>query len=253
LLDGDDFERRLLTSVDAKGYSETTANWQTRVQAGLLAVLDRAAERAGLSRETWHTQGAGDGELAVLPATEPEPRVVDDFVRHLSAELRRHNRDLPETKRLRLRLAVHFGPTIRAGNGYAGGGPITVSRLCDSPQLRAALSDTGAFLAVILSQRVFSETVQQEHTSLDPASFRKVAVRVKTFTEDAWIWVPDHDLAGWDPPDAEPTADPPSGTPSPHPPRPSGPVQDARSNFTNARVIAGKVVGGDEITHGTAG
>ncbi len=237
MLEGDDFDRRLLISVDAKGYSDTTANWQSKVQAGLLAVLGRAAERAGLNRPTWHIQPAGDGELDVLPATEPEPRVVDDFVRHLAAELRRHNRDLPEDKRLRLRLAVHYGPTIPAGNGYAGNGPITVSRLCDSPQLRAALTDTGAPLAVILSHRVFSETVEQEHTSLDPGFFRKVAVRVKNFAEDAWIWVPDHDLGGWTPPDAEPPARPVTDLP--------GGAANVPGNFTGARVAAHKVVGGN--------
>lgn len=242
--EGDDFVRRLLVAVDAKGYSGSTGNWQSRIQAGLLEVVDRAAGRAGLSRSTWKTQGAGDGELSVLPPTEPEPRVVDDFVRHLSAELRRHNRDLPDDKQLRLRLAVHFGPAVPAGNGFAGAGPIVVSRLCDSRPLREALDRTGADLALIISQRVFTETVQQEHTSLRPAMFRKVAVRVKEFAEDAWIWVPDHDISDL-PLDDDPAPAAGPATSGGHPAQP----EVSHGNFTKAIVVADKVVGGDEIRY----
>jgi len=260
--EGDDFIRRLLVAVDAKSYSSSTANWQVQIQAGLLKVMDRAAARAGLDRASWLTQQAGDGELAVLPETEPEPRVVDDFVRHLAAELRRHNRDIPENKRLRLRVAIHFGPAIKAPNGYSGAGPIAVSRLCDSAPVRAALDATGAALAVILSQRVFSETVVEEHSSLAPEMFRRVSVRVKEFEQEAWVWVPEHDLTrvdlGPEPvmppgPGSGPAGQPPKPEPSPgdgSPPRP-GPLSGTtiNGNFTGARVRAEKVVGGNETNH----
>jgi hypothetical protein len=243
--EGDDFVRRLLVSVDAKGYSSSTSNWQSRIQSGILEVCERAATRAGLSRATWQTQAAGDGELSVLPETEPEPRVVDDFVRHLSAELHRHNRDLPENKQLRLRMAIHFGPAVLARNGFAGAGPIVVSRLCDSRPLRDALDGSGADLAVILSQRVFSETVEQEHTSLDPKGFRQVAVQVKEFAEDAWIWVPGHDIRH-----LPLGSDEPARAVESRPAAPSVPSR-GNSNFMNATVKARKVVGGDEFNYGS--
>ncbi|GAA3447191.1 hypothetical protein [Planomonospora venezuelensis] len=252
MAEGDEFERRLLVSVDAKGYSSSTAHWQGRLQAALLTVLDRAAERAGLSRATWKVQGAGDGELAVLPPGEPEPRVVDDFPRHLAAELRRHNRDVPEGKHLRLRLAVHFGPAIIAGNGFAGRGPIDVRRLCDCEAVRTALDSSGAALAVILSQRVFSETVAQEHTSLEPAMFRKVTVRVKEFADEAWVWVPGHDIGDLRIPDAQMDTGPPPEVPPAAAPRREPPSQGAHEihgNFAHADVRARKVVGGDEINY----
>ncbi|WP_157518865.1 hypothetical protein [Herbidospora mongoliensis] len=244
MAEGDDFGRRLLAAVDVKGYSGNTANWQKRIQEALPLVLDRAGARAGLERAKWEIQDAGDGELAVLPPGEPEPRVVDDYVRHLVAELRRYNRDVPQGKELRLRLALHFGPTMRAAKGFSGGGPVVVSRLCDSPALRIALDQTGAALAVVLSDGVFSETVAQEHTSLDPTAFRKVVVRVKELVQVAWIWVPEKDIGQLDLPDdaVPPTPDPP--------PRPAaaGPGV-VHGHFANAHVRADKVVGGDEITY----
>src|SRR4051794_29749404 len=113
MAEGDDFERRLLLSVDATGYGSQTDRRHGIMQQNLLRVLDDAAERAGLCRADWERQQGGDGEFSVLPAGEREPRVVDDFIRHLAAALRRANRDEPPVRRLRLRAAVHFGPAIR--------------------------------------------------------------------------------------------------------------------------------------------
>lgn len=206
MAEGDDFERRLLLSVDAKEYSRGTGRRHGVVQQNLLAVLDDAAERTGLARARWEQQPGGDGELAVLPPGEREPRVVDDFVHNLAAALRRNNRDEAPERHLRLRLAVHFGPTMPAANGYKGHGPIVVSRLCGCGALREALNVSGADLAVVLSRQVFEDTVAQEHTSLRAADFRRVCVREKEYRDDAWILVPGHDVHSLNLPDGRPAA-----------------------------------------------
>src|SRR5262245_22591969 len=74
------FGRRLLVSIDAKGYGGGDDQRHVAVQDTLLAVLGEAASKAHLSRAEWVQLGAGDGELAILPSSEPEPGVVDDFV-----------------------------------------------------------------------------------------------------------------------------------------------------------------------------
>lgn len=206
MVEGDDFQRRLLLSVDAKGYGGGTDRRHGVVQRALLKVLDDAAERAGLIRSEWERQPGGDGELAVLPANVLEPRVADDFVRHLAAALRRSNRDETAERRLRLRLAMHFGPTMPAENGFRGSGPVVVSRLCGCRPLRAALVASGADLVVILSRQVFTDTIMQEHTSLKPGDFHRVRVREKEYDEDAWILVPGHDVHALDLPADEPAA-----------------------------------------------
>lgn len=209
MAEGDDFERRLLLSVDAKGYGQGTDRRHGIVQKALLKVLNDAAERAGLARADWQRQQGGDGELAVLPPGEREPRVADDFIRHLAAALRRGNRDETEERRLRLRVALHFGPTMPEVNGFRGSGPVAVSRLCGCRPLRAALDASGADLAVILSNRVFTDTIVQEHTSLQASDFRRVRVRDKEYDEDAWILVPGHDVHALDlPVDDGPAAAP---------------------------------------------
>lgn len=212
--------RRMLLSVDARGFGAAPGRRQRVIQDGLLAVLDDAARRAGLSRDEWDRQEAGDGELAVLPAGVDEPRVVEDFPRELYNALRGHNRDFKQDLRLRLRLAVHYGPAVKGPYGYTHEGPVTVSRLCDAAPLKDALAASGADLAVIFSQVIYQHPIGSEDTLLDLEKLRKVRVVMpeKKFDQDAWIWIPGHDA----PPPA--TDEPPDGgvASTPGPPRDTG-------------------------------
>jgi hypothetical protein len=188
------FGRALLMACDVTGYGSGDDQLQEAIQDGLIKVLDEAAIGAGLVRSEWDRNSTGDGELALLPATESEPRVVDDFVRELAAALARHNRHLAASARLRLRVAIHFGVAYPASNGYGGQGVVAVSRLLDSPPIRAAMRQTDTELVLILSDVVYSETVVNGHTSLRRQDFCKVQVRVKEYTADAWIWLPHGDV-----------------------------------------------------------
>ncbi len=210
-------------SVDAKSYGSGDDQRHVAVQDGLLAVLDEAAAEARLTRTTWVKQPGGDGELAVLPTTEPEPRVVDDFVRKLAAALRHHNRDLRPERRLRLRVAIHHGNAMPASNGFSGQGVVVVSRLVSSQPIRKALIASDGDLAVIVSRQVFMDTVIQGHTSFDPNAFRKVRIQNKEFSDDAWIWIPDGDVHALDL-SADPADLPFPGEPVTPPPRTGHPA-----------------------------
>jgi hypothetical protein len=188
------FARHPIVFVDAKNYGKKDDQRQHAIQAAIPQLLTRAAARSELDRASWGIQPGGDSELAVLPSTEPEPRVVDDFVRELKAALTRHNHDLSEGARLRLRMAIHHGVAVPADSGFAGQGVVVVSRLADCAPLRNALTRSGADLAVILSARVFEDVVLQRYTSLSATEFRHVRVRQKEFGGDAWLLVPGHDV-----------------------------------------------------------
>ncbi|TDB99313.1 hypothetical protein [Actinomadura sp. 7K534] len=185
------FERRPMISVDATGYGSGDDQRQSGIQTGLLNALDQAAASAGLDRSSWERQAAGDGEFSVLLPQTAEGRLVGDFPRHLAAFLERHNGDTPWENRLRLRMAVHYGTAIADVNGRSGQGPVEVARLCDSPPLRVALKESRADLAVMLSNRIFTDIVRHGHAlSVAPEDFREVEVNVKEFSERAWLWIP---------------------------------------------------------------
>ncbi|MEV6442077.1 hypothetical protein [Amycolatopsis sp. NPDC051716] len=206
---GSDFSRHLLISLDVQGYGGRDDRQHASIQSGLLAVADTAAVRCGLDRTTWHRQGAGDGELAILPPGTPEPVVVDDYVRELVAALADHNHDLAADARMRIRIAIHHGVAMPGANGWTGQGVVGVSRLVDSAPVRGALrAFPDADLAVLVSRQIYTDVVAQRHTSLKPGEFREVVVRQKEFTDVAWLRVPGHDVHGArlsaDPPPAEP-------------------------------------------------
>ncbi|KXK60946.1 hypothetical protein AWW66_16095 [Micromonospora rosaria] len=181
--------------MDAESYGRRSDWAQGELQARLVALLDGAAVAAGLDRSGWVTQGSGDGELAFAPVGGSEPRIVDDFVRHLDAELSRLNRLRVDTERLRLRLAVHQGAVRPGPNGHVGKAVVTVSRLVNSTPLRRALAAfPGANLAMILSDDVFQSLVVGEHTTYQADAFREVAVVEKEYRASAWLRVPGADV-----------------------------------------------------------
>jgi hypothetical protein len=190
----DRFARYLCMSIDVEGYGRTNDRGQSAVQEDLLGLLGAAAEAASLDRETWTRQGKGDEELALIPATEPESRVVDDFVRELATALYRRNCDRPQAERLRLRLALDHGLVQSAANGFAGRPVVAVSRLVNSQPVRRALAVSDANLAVILSRRVYTDVVLGGHTRLSPTAFRQVPVSEKELAEEAWLRVPGLDV-----------------------------------------------------------
>ncbi|SRR5579871_1810858 len=220
---GDGYGRALLVACDVMGFGAGDDPLQEATRSGLLNVLDEAALAARLVRSQWQRNDTGDGELALLPATESEPRVVEDFIRELGAALGRHNRHLRDSAWLRLRVAIHHGVAYPSDSGYAGQGIVEVSRLLDSAEVRAALRESGADLALIVSDRVFTDTVAQGHTALQPESFRKVTVRLKEFAADAWLWVPTGNLDGLALTGMSATAaEAPARSGTPNPGRPGG-------------------------------
>jgi hypothetical protein len=182
------FERHLLVAVDAVGYGRGNDQDHFAMQTGLKTVLNEAANAAKLDRSRWSLQGAGDGELAILPLDEPEPLVIDAYARQLDLRLATHNATVPPERRIRLRMAVHFGAAMPAQNGYAGQGVVAVSRLVDAPPVREALQAApDATLVLALTRQVFDDVVRQGHASFPEGDFTRVPVQVKEFQDEAWI------------------------------------------------------------------
>ncbi|MDF5756324.1 hypothetical protein [Spongiactinospora sp. TRM90649] len=190
-----DFSRRLVMAVDAEGYGRGDDLRHDSIQSGLAQVMDRGAREAGLRRETWARQEAGDGEIAVLPEEVPELRVVDDLVRRVRKALYDHNRDRRDDARLRIRVSIGHGVVKRGEMGFVGQVVVTTCRLLDAEAARTALKvNPRADLVLILTDRLYEDVIRQFHTSYRPESFTRVTVPTKERTEIAWMWIPAEDL-----------------------------------------------------------
>lgn len=191
MANSDQFPRRLCVAADVVSYGGRSGRRQKEVQDEIIAMFDHAAERSGLDRRRWVKQPAGDGEFAVLPLDEPDSAVIDDYVQHLNDDLCRFNEVRTPQHQIRLRLAVHYGPAQAAANGFAGSAPVITGRLLDSAPARAALRvRPEANLVLIISQRVFEDTVEAGHTRLRPDQFCRVDVNVKELHEIGRLHVP---------------------------------------------------------------
>ncbi|MEU8918205.1 hypothetical protein [Streptomyces nigrescens] len=210
-------------AVDAQAYGGNNDRRQSEIQHDLPRILSRAARGTGLDRSQWHIQPKGDEELAVHPMDGTEPRLVDDFVRHLVSELREYNELRVPTARMRLRAAIHHGPVELADNGFAGSTVVTTARLLSSSHLYDALQANGdADLALLLSDDVYRSTVAGGHTTLSTADFRSVTVREKEYEAAAWLQVPGHDVRS-------------SGAGGPAPARPHAPAVGASGDDSAVR------------------
>ncbi|MFI6722805.1 hypothetical protein NRF20_24090 [Streptomyces sp. R-74717] len=190
------FGRRLLLSVDAKGYGGADTLTQRQFQEAITLTVNEAAGAAKLKRAKWKTQEGGDSLFAVLPEKASEPALVDDFMRSLEAGLRAFNSSRDPGTLLRLRAAVHFGETSPGANGFVGRAPVEIGRIRDCAALRAALDQTpDACLAVGLSATVFHDVVRgKAYTTIGDNEFLEVPVKEKEYRGAAWIWLPGADV-----------------------------------------------------------
>ncbi|MGY3680920.1 hypothetical protein [Streptomyces sp. TE33382] len=186
-----DFYPCTCIAVDAQGYGSNNDRRQSEIQHDLPRLLDRAARRAGLDRAQWQIQNKGDEQLAVRPVDGKEPRLVDDYIRHLASELREFNALRVPAARMRLRAVIHQGLVELADNGLAGTAVVATARLLNARPLYEALAAyPEADLVLLLSDDVFRSMVVGRHTTLLPEDFTRVAVEVKEYEATAWLRVP---------------------------------------------------------------
>jgi hypothetical protein len=179
-------------SVDVEGYGRRDSVEHADLQRELISLLDTAATAAGFDRRQWTRQGQGDGELSLIPGSEPVARLVGAFVDELDAELYRRNGSGDLERRIRMRMALDEGYVDpAAANGFAGQAVVGVSRLVDAEPLRSALvAVPAANLAVLVSRRVYEDLIASGLSGVDTARWRRLAVVKKEYREDAWLRVP---------------------------------------------------------------
>lgn len=189
----DSLTYRYLAAVDIEGFSSRNALDQVQMQDDLGQVLDTAATSVGLDRTLWQVQERGDGELAVLPPDTDGPRLIADYPRELADALSEVNSE--RRSRLRIRVAMHHGILVQGRFGPVGQGPIVVSRLLDSDELRSYLANRPELdLVLIVSACLYSDVIETRFRHLDPAQFARADVLVKGRSYPAYIRTASHPL-----------------------------------------------------------
>jgi class 3 adenylate cyclase len=131
----------------------------------------------------------GDGILTLVhPADDvPKTLLLDTVVPTLEHLLTEHNAHYPH-HRLRLRAAVHAGEIHYDRHGSFGEAQDLTFRLLNSPELKSALRESSAPLALVVSDTIYQSIIRHGYDSIDQHTFRSpVTVRMAARHHQGWI------------------------------------------------------------------
>lgn len=189
----------VVADIEGFGNRRRTDSHLQAVRDGLDAIMGTAFAAAGLSWEDCYREMRGDAVVALAPAEADKAQFVETVLPTLVTRLRVHNDTHPESRQIRLRLALHAGEVSYDTYGITSAALIRAFRLCDAPPLKTALGGSPGVLAVIASDWLFDDVIR--HTpAVAPGTWRPVAVTVKEVDTTGWITLPDHPY----PPDPAP-------------------------------------------------
>jgi len=104
--------------------------------------------------------------------------------------LRRYNASANANAQIRLRAVLHSGEIVPDSQGFSGEELGFSFRLLDAAELRSALAESHANLALIVSQAVYNGVVKRGWEGIDPGEYRPVGIHVKETKARAWIHIP---------------------------------------------------------------
>jgi len=185
--------RRLCLAVDVESYSRRSRPEQLDVQNRLLWAMVQACRAAGVKPARCDRQDSGDGQILILPAGIDESAVLPSAVLGLLTALHRVNHPAGSGGRIRLRVSIGQGAIQVGATGFVAPAVVTVCRLLNSDELRAALAASpGNDAAFIVMADLYHDMFAQGYGGLPAQGFSPVHVSqpAKGFAADAWIQVP---------------------------------------------------------------
>lgn len=182
---------RTILIVDVAGFGDPRRNNPNRmvVRDGMYRSLRLACDEAGISWEQCRHEDRGDGVFLLAPPEVHKAPFVETLPRALSDAVLRHNHDHPPEEQFKLRLALHAGEVNYDAYGVVAASVDFAFRLLSARALKIALEGSSGVLALITSPWFFEEVVRHSRV-VDPATYRRINVRVKETITRAWINVP---------------------------------------------------------------
>ena len=181
-----------LFAVDIAGFTRQERDDDIRLylHEKLYEFLQKAFDESGIPWAGCCCEDRGDGALVVIPPDIPGKGIIDPFPERLRALVRRHNHVSSEAARLQLRVAAHIGPVDHDGHGFVGTDVNLLFRMLEARPLKRALADSGAELALIVSDYVYGSLVRRYPSLVSPEAFQPTRFQVKHTRAKAWTYLP---------------------------------------------------------------
>jgi hypothetical protein len=179
---------KTIMAVDIVGYNDprrTTAH-RLVVHEGFWRLMRAAFADVGVPWDVLFMENTGDGAMIQLPAEVAKADLVAQLPDRLLAELRRYNAVHADEARVQLRVAVHAGEVYQGSHGTVSDATSYAFRLLDAAEAKRALKQSGAALALIVSNTFYQDVVRADPAA-DPCAYRRIPVSVKETRTEAWL------------------------------------------------------------------
>lgn len=153
-------------------------------------MLREAVQGSGMPWDRCHHEDRGDGALVIAPPDIPPRGIIDPFPERLRALIRVHNRMSIPAARIQVRAAAHIGPVYRDDHGLVGDDINLLCRMLDAEPLHTALADSGAELALAISEYMHDSLIRRHPALAGQTPFQQVNTQVKGTEVNAWIHLP---------------------------------------------------------------
>lgn len=182
-----------MLGTDIVGFTSPARRDEETRQHMRTSLYDRlkdACRRSGIPWDDCGRKDQGDGVLVILPPGAAPTALIEPLLSGLRTLIRKYNRMSAEPARMQVRVSIHLGLVYRDDHGFTGDDVTYLCRMLDSAPLRKAVTDSGAEVAVAVSDRLYKTVVQRHPSQADPTQFRHVKSRVKDNPVDMWLYIP---------------------------------------------------------------
>lgn len=157
--------------------------------------LQKAFDDSGIPWNSCFREDRGDGALIVMPPYVAVKGIIDPLPERLRSLIRRHNHVSCDAAGLQLRAAAHIGPVGHDGFGFVGADVNFLFRMLEARPLKRMLADSGAELALVVSDFVYHSLVCRYPSLVHPATFQTVRFQTKNTRARAWTYIPGYAAA----------------------------------------------------------
>jgi hypothetical protein len=179
---------KTIMAVDIAGYNDpkrTTAH-RLVVHEGFGQLLRTAFAEAGVPWDVLFVENTGDGAMIQLPAEVAKADLVAHLPDRMLAELRRYNAVHADEANVRLRMALHAGEVYQGSYGTVSDATSHAFRLMDADEVKSALKESKAALALVVSDTFFRDVVRADPAA-DAPSYRRIPIENKETKTEAWL------------------------------------------------------------------
>ena len=156
----------------------------------LYKLLEKAFDGSGIPWDRCFREDRGDGVLTVMPPGTACKNIIDPLPERLRGLIRRHNHVFRDAAGIQLRTAAHIGPVDHDGHGFIGSDINLLFRMLNARPFKRVLTDSGAELALIISDYLYHNVVCRYPSLISPDSFQPVRFQDQHISTQGWAYLP---------------------------------------------------------------